>query len=79
MPFLIGASVGLIGLAIIYWSRPLSERYNAWTTGLRERHPKINPPPTQAWRRRNTTIMTWLFRLAGAYLVFLGARVAFNV
>jgi hypothetical protein len=49
----------------------LSIRYNAWTTGLRERHPHINPPPTPEWRARNTTIMTVMFRLFGVFLVLL--------
>jgi hypothetical protein len=49
----------------------LSAHYNAWTTGLRERHPNINPPPTPEWRARNTKIMTVIFRVAGVFFVLL--------
>jgi hypothetical protein len=44
-------------------------RYNAWTTSLRERYPRINPPPTPQMREMNTKIMKWLFRVVGAFLV----------
>jgi hypothetical protein len=66
-----GIGHALIGLALVFWAVPLSVRYNAWTTGLRERHPNINPPPTPEWRARNTKIMTVMFRVIGAFLVFL--------
>jgi uncharacterized membrane protein YjgN (DUF898 family) len=59
----------LLGLALIYWAAPLSIRYNAWTTSLRERHPDFNPPPTPEWRARNTKIMTIVFRVAGGFFV----------
>jgi hypothetical protein len=73
------AAVGaLAGLAIIYWSWPLSERYNALTTRFREHYPQINPPPTPERRKRTTLIFAWLLRIVGGYLVFLAARVAFN-
>jgi hypothetical protein len=64
-----GAGYAVVGLALIFWATPLSVRYNAWTAGLRERHPNINPPPTPEWRARNTQIMTVLFRVAGVFLV----------
>ena len=60
-----------IGLALVLWATPLSIRYNAWTTSLRERHPNVNPPPTPEWRARNTKIMTMVFRVAGVFLVLL--------
>ncbi len=67
---LVFASMILFGIALIYFSSDLSVRYNAWTTAFRERHSRINPPPTDRMRALNTKIMTWLFRLLGAY-VFL--------
>jgi hypothetical protein len=66
-----GAGYAVIGLALIFWATPLSVRYNAWTTGLRERYPNINPPPTPEWRARNTKIMTVMFRVAGVFLVLI--------
>jgi hypothetical protein len=61
----------LAGMLLIWRAVPLSLRYNAWTTSLRERHPNINPPPTPEWRARNTKIMTMMFRVVGVFLVLL--------
>ena len=69
MNWVLAAGYALTGLALIFWAAPLSVRYNAWTTGLRERHPNFNPPPTPEWRKRNTKIMTIIFRVAGAFFV----------
>ena len=64
-------NIGLIflGVYLIYSAAKLSALYNGWTTGVRERHPKFNPPPTPNWRNRNTTIMTWMFRVAGVLVI----------
>ena len=69
MNLILGAGYALVGMALIYWAAPLSIRYTAWTTGLRERHPNFNPPPTPEWRARNTKIMTVIFRVAGVFFV----------
>jgi hypothetical protein len=71
MNLIIGVFYILVGLVLVRWAGPLSLRYNAWTTSLRERHPNINPPPTPEWRARNTKIMTILFRVLGIWMVFL--------
>jgi len=71
MNLILGTGYAAIGLVLIFWAAPLSIRYNAWTTGLRERHPNINPPPTPEWRARNTKIMTIMFRAIGVFLVLL--------
>jgi hypothetical protein len=71
MNWVLDLGCALIGLALLFWAAPLSVRYNAWTTGLRERHPNFNPPPTPEWRVRNTKIMTVVFRVAGVFLVLL--------
>jgi hypothetical protein len=68
MNLILGAGYAVVGLALIFWATPLSIRYNAWTTGLRERHPHVNPPPTPEWRARNTKIMTVMFRVLGVGL-----------
>ncbi len=59
-----GAGSDLLGCAALI-------RYNAWTAGLRERHPNFNPPPTPEWRVRNTKIMTVIFRIAGVFFFLL--------
>jgi hypothetical protein len=69
----------VVGVALLYWAGELSVRYNAWTTGFRERHPNINPPPTPQMRGLNTQIMTWLFRLLGSFLVLLSILVLIGV
>ena len=71
MNLILGAGYAVIGLALIFWATPLSIRYNAWTTGLRERHPNIIPPPTLEWQARNTKTITVMFRVAGVFLVLL--------
>ena len=71
MNWFLGLGYALAGMLLIWRAVPLSLRYNAWTTGLRERHPNINPPPTPEWRARNTKIMTMMFRVVGVSLVLL--------
>ena len=69
--WLLPGSYAVIGLPLLYWAAPLSLRYNAWTTGLRQRQPKVNPPPTPEWRARNTKIMTIMFRVLGIFFLLL--------
>lgn len=71
MNWFLGVAYALVGLALIFWAASLSLRYNAWTTGRRQRHPNFNPPPTPEWRARNTKIMTAMFRVMGVFLVLL--------
>jgi hypothetical protein len=71
--------LALAGIALVLWAKPLSIRYNAWTTRLRERHPSFNPPPTPEWRARNTKIMTLLFRLAGIVFILRAALTLLSV
>jgi hypothetical protein len=71
MNVILGIGYAVLGLFLIFRAAPLSVRYNAWTTGLRERHPNINPPPTPEWRARNTKIMTIMFRVLGVVLAVL--------
>jgi hypothetical protein len=68
LPPMMSCCLIVLGATLVYWSGQLSIRYNAWTTGLCERYPRINPPPTPEMRQMNTKIMTWLFRVAGAFL-----------
>lgn len=64
-----GAVYAVAGFVLVYWAAPLSIRYNAWTTALRQRYPNINPPPTPEWRAKNTKIMTVMFRVCGVFLL----------
>ena len=65
------AVYAVIGLPVLVLAAPLSRRYNAWTTAMRERRPNVNPTPTPEWRARNTKIMTVMFRVAGGFFVLL--------
>jgi len=71
MNVILGIGYAVLGLVLIFKAAALSIRYNAWTTGLRERHPNVNPPPTPEWRARNTKIMTVMFRILGVVLATL--------
>jgi hypothetical protein len=65
----LNASIALVGIALFYWSRLLSKKYNAWTTRWRTRFPNINPPPTSQMAELNYKIMLNLFRICGVALV----------
>lgn len=67
----LGLAYGIVGVVLLYWARPFSLRYNAWTTSFRQRHPGFNPPPTPEMRLLNTKIMTNIFRTSGAFFIFL--------
>jgi hypothetical protein len=66
---IVWCSFAAISAAVSYRAPALSIRYNAWTTSFRERNPHINAPPTPEARKKNTRIMTWLFRVLGAFFV----------
>ena len=67
----LGSAYAVFACILLMWAAPLSRRYNAWTTAFRKRHPNFNPPPTPEWRARNTTIMTVLFRVLGAFFLLM--------
>ena len=72
-------AVALIGVALIHWSKVLSQKYNAWTTRLRSKSQFLSPPPTPKLAELNFRIMFSLFRLCGAALIAIAvwAAVAF--
>jgi hypothetical protein len=71
MRTLLAAALALIGMAVVFRSRQLSERYNAWTTKVRQRNPRMNIPPTPEMLALNTKIMTGLIGFLGAGLVII--------
>ena len=74
---ILGIGYAVIGLGLGFWAAPLSLRYNAWPTRLRERRPNFNPPPTPEWRARNTKIMAIMFRTLGVILVVFSIMLLF--
>ena len=68
----------LLDVFLALQAKQLSARYNAWTTGFRERNPHINPPPTPEMRALNTRIMTRLFRIVGVFVALLSAFMAYG-
>jgi hypothetical protein len=67
--FMVLANLAFAGAALFYWAKPMSQRYNEWTTRSRERHPQINKPPTQEASSLNYKIMVIVFRSVGAILL----------
>lgn len=66
---LLAIPVALIGVALIYWARILSETYITWTTRLRTRSRYLSPPPTPQMAQLNFRIMLTLIRICGAALI----------
>ena len=66
--FMVLANVAFLGAALFYWAKPMSQRYNAWTTRFRERHPQISKPPSPEMASLNYKIMVFVFRAVGAGL-----------
>jgi hypothetical protein len=60
----------VIGAVLIVFAMPLSVRYNAWTTKVRERQ---NRAPSLEMRATNTRIFARLLRILGAGLLLLAA------
>jgi hypothetical protein len=58
-----------LGVVLLVYSVRIARRYIAWTTRLRERHPKILRPQTLKARELNTTYMMWLIRFIGAFVI----------
>lgn len=72
VPLMIGwGFLAVVGATLFIRAGQFSLGYNAWTTRLRERHPNINPPPTQVMLELNTKIMKWIFRVMGAFFFLL--------
>ena len=65
----------LIGASLIAFAMPLSRRYNAWTTKVRERQ---NRAPSPEMLAKNTRIFAWLLRIFGAVLLVLAVLAIFG-
>ena len=44
--FVILTNVAFAGAALLYWAKPMSQRYNEWTIRFQERHPQVSKPPS---------------------------------
>ena len=67
--FALAIPVALVGVALIFWSKVLSENYNAWTTRLRSKSNFPKHPPKAEMPLLNYRIMVNLFRICGAALI----------
>jgi hypothetical protein len=67
--FALAIPVALVGVALIYWSKVLSENYNAWTTRLRSNSKFFKHPPNPQMAQSNYRITVNLFRICGAALI----------
>jgi len=57
------------GLILALFAMPLSRRYNASTTRMRENR---NRAPTPEMLAKNTRIFAWQLRILGVSFIFLG-------
>lgn len=62
----------LAGIGLLILAAPLSDRYNSWTARARSNSPRMKTP-TAEMRKLNTSIMSWLFRALGVFLIVLAA------
>lgn len=77
--FLVADAVfGFGGVALFYSSKRLSKSYNAWTTQLRTRFPRISPPPTPEKAQSNYWTIVFLFRIVGTFLFFASFWLAYD-
>jgi hypothetical protein len=74
--FALAIPVALVGVALIYWSKVLSENYNAWTTRMRSKSPYLKLPPKPQMAQLNYRIMLNLFRICGAALITIAVWAA---
>jgi hypothetical protein len=70
--------IALAGVILFYSSQQLSKRYNSWTTRLRTRMPKINPPPSPEKAQSNYWTMTVFFRVVGGFLFLFSIWAAYD-
>jgi hypothetical protein len=45
MNWILGIGYAVVGFVLLYWAAPLSLRYNAWTTGVRQTPSQLQPAP----------------------------------
>jgi hypothetical protein len=67
--FMVLANLACGGVALFYWAKPMSQRYNEWTTRFRETHPQITKPRSPEAASLNYKIMVIVFRSVGALLL----------
>ena len=69
-------TVAIAMLALIYGSRDLATRYNAWTSRVRSRSGVLPAPPSQKILERNTTVIAILIRIVATVLLLAAAWAA---
>jgi len=67
--FVILTNVAFAGAALLYWAKPMSQRYNEWTIRFQERHPQVSKPPSLEAASLNYKVMVFVFRVVGATLL----------
>jgi hypothetical protein len=74
--FALALPLTLVGSALIFWSKLLSEKYIAWTTRLRSKSPYLKLPPNPQTAQSNFRAMLNLFRICGVALLAIAAWAA---
>ena len=67
------------GTAVLFLAVWLSERFDAWMTGLREKRPQLSPPPVEKKRTLRERIVTAVLRVVGLYVILAGTLGLFGV
>jgi len=70
LAYLLYANVAFAGAALFYWATPLAERYNAWTTRIRQRFPNINERPSPNNAQLNVKIIASSIGFAVRFLLW---------
>jgi hypothetical protein len=73
------SGLALAGFAMMFWSRDLSARCNAWTERLREKRERADAAPTAKMRALNESVMTWVLRFVGAMLLAQALVLIFEI
>jgi hypothetical protein len=68
-----------VGTTVLFRAVWLSERFDAWMTGLREKSPPFSRPPVEKKRTLRERIVTAVLRVVGLYVILAGTLGLFGV
>jgi hypothetical protein len=65
----LNANIALVGIALLYWSKPWANRYNEWAVRIRHRFPRLIEREGMRNAQRNYLAVLILIRVCGIFLV----------
>ena len=69
--YILNANLALVGIALLYWSRPWARRYNEWAVSIRERFPRLIEQEGTRNAQRNYLAVLILIRVCGIFSVVI--------